>query len=374
MPITRRPDGSTVGSLPRIKLRVFLDRRRRMMEIPPELPVDSVLEDVLSRAVAFVPCASAALYLDNPITKQSDRRENDLVVIASLGQGPWLTLPGSTEPAYAGKAGKIYLDAEPFMGIDENFQAPVVGVPVSIEKSVCGALILRKKPGELPFTDRELKLIAIFADYMSSVLMNALDAEKLRDMAQRDTLTGLYNDRFFHAQLTRDIIDATSTGNPLCLVFMDLDHFKQVNDTYGHMAGSMVLKEIGYLMRQVMAVPGAVLARYGGDEFVMILAQQELSEASALCEQLRERIESYTFLASEGPYGPPLKISGLITCSIGVASFHDHVRKRYTPEQNKDAFLKVADKAMYAAKDGGRNRVIPGLAEEEHAAGGDSLA
>ncbi len=365
MPITRRADGSTVGSLPRIKLRVFLDRRRKTLEIPPEIPVDSVLEDVLSRAVAFVPCASAALYLDNPITKQSDRRENDLVVIASLGQGPYLTLPGSTEPAYAGTAGKIYLESVPFLGTDETFQAPVIGVPVTIEKSVCGALILRKKPNELPFTDRELKLIAIFADYMSSVLMNALDAEKLRDMAQRDTLTGLYNDRYFHAQLTRDIIDATSTGHPLSLVFMDLDHFKQVNDTHGHMAGSMVLKEIGYLMRQVMALPGAVLARYGGDEFVMILAQQELHEAAALCEDLRKRIEEYVFLSSEGPYGPPLKIGGLITCSIGIASFHDHVRKRYTPEQNKDAFLKIADRAMYAAKDAGRNRVILGIQEED---------
>ncbi len=370
MPITRRPDGSTVGSLPRIKLRVFLDRRRKALDIPPEIPVDSVLEDVLSRAVAFVPCASAALLLDNPITKQSDRRENDLVVIASIGQGPYMALPGSTEPAYAGTAGKTYLEGTPYVGIDETFQAPVIGVPVTIEKSVCGTLLLRKKPGELPFTEREMNLIAIFADYMSSVIMNALDADKLRDMAQRDTLTGLYNDRFFHAQLTRDIIDATASGGPLCLVFMDLDHFKQVNDTHGHMAGSMVLKEIGYLMRQVLAIPGAVISRYGGDEFVVILAQQELSEAQALCETLRARIQDYIFLASEGPYGPPLKIGGLITCSIGIASFHDHVRKRYTPEQNKDAFLKVADKAMYAAKQAGRNRVSIGEPEAGTEEGG----
>ncbi|MCW5828270.1 MAG: GGDEF domain-containing protein [Deltaproteobacteria bacterium] len=363
MPITRRADGYTVGALPRIKLRVFLDRSRRTMDIPPEVPVDSVLEDVLSRAVAFVPCVSAALYLDNPITKQSDRRENDLVVIASIGVGAYLTLPGSSEPAYTGIPGKIYLETVPFLGVDEATQAAVIGVPVAIEKSVCGALILRKRPGEAPFTERELKLIAIFADYMASVLMNALDAEKLRDMAHRDPLTGLYNDRFFHGQLTRDIIDATSTGQPLCLVFMDLDHFKEVNDTHGHMAGSMVLKEIGYLMRHTLAMPGAVLARYGGDEFVMIFAQQELADVVAACERLRETIEKNVFLASEGPYGPPLRIANIITCSMGVASFHDHVRKRYTPEQNKDVFLKVADKAMYAAKDAGRNRVVTGQRE-----------
>ncbi len=363
------PPKQLAESLDRRKLRVFLERRR-LQEAPSragEVRVEELLQESLQRVNEFVPSTCGALLLDNPITKRKDKRENDLIVVAAFSQKTGLNPypPGRTVPAYGNTVGNVYLTGQPYIGNETEIKEAdtLLAVPVMIEREVCGVLLLRNRLGQRGFSDRDLKLLNVFADYMSSVIVNILEAERAKEMSIRDGLTGLFNDRYFHAQLSKEIVVAEDAGDDLSLVFMDLDSFKQVNDTHGHLAGSMVLKEVGALIKTVVNLPGATLTRYGGDEFVLVLPKAGAATAADYCERLRCTIKDFTFLAIEGPYGPPLRIGGIITCSIGVASYHEHVRKRYSSEQNKDALLKLADRAMYGAKEQGKNRIV--LAERE---------
>ena len=141
---------------------------------------------------------------------------------------------------------------------------------------MCGVLELVNRQVDRQYTDRDLKLLEIFARYTSVSIENLLDAQRANEMARRDDLTGLHNDRFFHHRLTEDLIRADVTDSTVALIFLDLDNFKGVNDTHGHLAGSQVLKEFGYLLKQTVTVPRATLARYGGDEFVIILPDHDV--------------------------------------------------------------------------------------------------
>ncbi|MEW6774780.1 MAG: sensor domain-containing diguanylate cyclase [Bdellovibrionota bacterium] len=358
------PEALPVECLDRRKLRVFLERRRQGEPArgSGEVRLEELLRENLARAQELIPSGSGVLLLDNPITKQRDRRENELVVVASISQGTGTNPypPGRTIPVYGNTIGNVYLTGQPYLGLqsEANENASMVAVPVYIEKEVCGVLLLRNRIGGKEYHERDQQLLAIFSDYMSSVIVNVLDAEWARELSVRDGLTGLYNDRYFHAQLSKAIVVADESGEDLSLVFMDLDHFKHVNDTHGHLAGSMVLREVGGILKNIASLPDATLTRYGGDEFVFIFPRIHAEAAQGVCEQVRREIEGHTFLRVEGPYGPPLHIRGIITCSTGVASYHEHVRKRFSIEQNKDAFLKLADRAMYAAKERGKNCVV----------------
>src|SRR5262249_55592332 len=114
----------------------------------------------------------------------------------------------------------------------------VLCVPVIVGESICGVLELLNRRGGGPYVPRDLELLQIFAGYISSSIKNALDAIRARELARRDDLTGLFNDRFFHARLRDEIERAEHYATELSLLFMDLDHFKQINDTHGHLAGS----------------------------------------------------------------------------------------------------------------------------------------
>ena len=102
-------------------------------------------------------------------------------------------------------------------------------------------------------------------------MKNALDARRFEDLSKRDNLTGLYNDRYFYERLEMETQRASDEGSDLSLIFFDLDHFKEVNDTHGHLVGSQVLKEVAIIVEEVFLDSGAASARYGGDEFVILM-------------------------------------------------------------------------------------------------------
>lgn len=358
-PKERLSEPLNIETLDRRKLRVFLERRRlgEASSRPGGMRLEEILEESLRRAQDLVPAGTGALLLDNPITKRRDKRENDLVVVTSFSMGKGNPYPpGRAVPVYGTNLADVYIEGKTFIGMDEGVS--LVAVPVYIEGEVCGVLLMKNRVGRGQFNDRDEKLLAIFSDYMSSVIVNTLDAERAKEISVRDGLTGLYNDRYFHAQLSKEIVVAEDTGEDLSLAFMDLDNFKQVNDTHGHLAGSMVLNEVGGILKNTVNVQDATLTRYGGDEFVLVLPRVDAETGMDICERVRKTIQEYIFLRIEGPYGPPLRIGSLITCSVGLASYHQHVRKRFSIDQNKDAFLKLADRAMYASKDKGKNCVV----------------
>ena len=206
------------------------------------------------------------------------------------------------------------------------------------------------------YNQRDINLLEIFADYISISIQNVLDGRHAQEIAKRDNLTGLYNDRYLHIALSKAIAKCRREEQDLSLLFLDLDFFKRVNDTHGHLAGSQVLREVGILLRKTAPLDASISARYGGDEFVVALPGQDLETGIEVAEALRTEIVTTTFCSEHGEIQlDPIFLTGL-TCSVGVASLERHLESDISVEESKSMLLRLADTAMYVAKETGRNR------------------
>jgi len=166
--------------------------------------------------------------------------------------------------------------------------------------------------------------------------------ESLREQAIRDPLTGLFNRRYLDDTLARELARAGRAGSPISLVMIDLDHFKRINDTYGHRAGDLVLMALGNLLESNTR-RSDICCRFGGEEFVIILPDAPAGVAFHRAERLRE-----VFAAQEIAFAAD-RIRA--TFSVGVAAFPEH-------GQEIEQVLRKADEALYKAKSAGRNRVV----------------
>ena len=180
--------------------------------------------------------------------------------------------------------------------------------------------------------------------------------ERLTEMATMDDLTGLYNRRYAMEALEGEMKRAKRYPAPLALCMIDLDHFKNVNDRYGHAAGDAVLTDVGKLLND-SARQTDIACRYGGEEFVLILPNTDAEGAMVFCERLREEVARHVF--KWDARSPKSEVRSLksdeasiqITISIGVAQYDNALDKVPTH------LVERADKALYRAKEGGRNRV-----------------
>ena len=163
--------------------------------------------------------------------------------------------------------------------------------------------------------------------------------QQLRHLSRSDALTGLANRRPFAEYLSLGMDLTRRKGIPLCMLMADIDHFKHINDTYGHENGDMVLRAIAGMLRSSCRIKD-LAARIGGEEFVILLAATRLDEARLVAERIRANIGNT----------PLLPDGGYVTVSIGVASFRAN--------ETAKNFIKRVDAAMYAAKEAGRNRVM----------------
>jgi diguanylate cyclase (GGDEF)-like protein len=201
-------------------------------------------------------------------------------------------------------------------------------------------------------------LLKIFANYISTSIQNALETKRSKELTKLDDLTGLFNDRYLHYALEQSILNIGQEYQDLSLIFLDLDRFKEVNDKSGHLAGSRTLREVGQLLKKTVRKKNAVLGRYGGDEFAIILPNTNLKEAGEIAESIRSSIQKQVFLKTKSESGDPaLNIKGVITSSIGVASFRDHCQAPGGIKELQNQILSLADAAMYKAKAAGRNCV-----------------
>jgi two-component system cell cycle response regulator len=167
--------------------------------------------------------------------------------------------------------------------------------------------------------------------------------KKLAEMSVRDELTGLFNRRYFQEALEREISGSERYGHGLALCMIDLDHFKIVNDTHGHLCGDRVLKTFGQLLDDSIRKYD-VGCRYGGEEFTVILPDTSLEKAVSLCERFRERIKAFQFACED--------IDLRITTSVGVAACSP------CGDITGEQLVALADKALYRAKSEGRDRVV----------------
>lgn len=178
---------------------------------------------------------------------------------------------------------------------------------------------------------------------------NAARFASARNMLYIDELTGLFNYRYLDLALERELKRAERYGSSVALLFIDLDLFKGVNDTHGHLIGSRVLGEVGALLRKSVRDVDLVI-RYGGDEYTIILVETDAESAAFVAERIRVTIERHNFIADEG-YDIHL------SACIGYACFPEDTK-------SKLELLEVADKAMYRGKFSGRNRVFRALVDE----------
>ncbi len=187
-----------------------------------------------------------------------------------------------------------------------------------------------------------VKLGSIALKYLPKGDTERLTYDKLHQEANTDGLTKCYNKMYFNNKLDLEVKKSKITGTPLSLIIFDLDHFKHLNDNYGHDAGDYVLKEMASLLRDNGIRKGDTFARYGGEEFVVLLPKTNLKQAFEIAERLRKLVESNEFMY-EAQRLP-------VTASIGVADYRQGV------ETGTDLF-KRADSAVYKSKEGGRNQV-----------------
>ncbi len=356
------------------QLERFLERSRSGLSLKGTgFELDLVLRQILQKAYEFVPSESGSILLDDPFRKLAQRRENELVFIATFGESS-RDLIGKRLPAMHGIVGRVYQSGTPHLSadvdVDEYFYAnideeighkthSVVAVPIYIGKNVCGVLELVNRQESKTFTERDMTLLEIFAGYTSFMLQNALDAKRAHELAKRDDLTGLFNDRWFNVRLSEALTESRASGKEAVLIFMDLDRFKYVNDCHGHLAGSQVLREVGFILKRIVSDSQATVARYGGDEFVMILPDTKLEDGIEICEEIRKSISTNTFLSREwGFSNAPVNLRGVLSASLGVAQHLPDAKSPLGIEQEKSELLRRADAAMYRAKSLGKNQVV----------------
>jgi diguanylate cyclase (GGDEF)-like protein len=210
-------------------------------------------------------------------------------------------------------------------------------VPLIYQGDFVG-ILRAESDGDRVWADTELLLLHTVADQLTVAVKQAHLFAEMQQQALTDGLTGCYNRRSFDLQLQRDLHLATRMRQPISLIMIDLDHFKNINDRAGHEAGDLALRMLAEILRsELRAVDTA--ARFGGDEFAIILPQATIEGAKIVAERLRVRIQQ---MAIPG--------YGAVTASFGLASFPSHASSR-------DTIVVAADRALYKSKHSGRNRI-----------------
>lgn len=228
-------------------------------------------------------------------------------------------------------------------GVLTDFRPREVLVNPVLYKGVpLGVIILASAAG---FKDEVRSLLDLFCQGMALALNNALTYDRLQTLAALDPLTSLYNRRFGIARLHEEFTRAIRTNGPLGVMMFDIDYFKKVNDTYGHLAGDRVLIQIAKTARAALR-EGDILMRYGGEEFLVILPAASKDNARAVGEKLRCMVEEMSVTEGDQEIH--------VTISIGVTAFPE-----LTVASDQE-LVKRADELLYSAKEMGRNRVFVG--------------
>lgn len=213
--------------------------------------------------------------------------------------------------------------------------------PLVAGNRILGTLVSgsRKKAA---FDDDELRMLEVIGIQAAQAVLRAQLYEQMERMATTDGLTGLLNHRTFQTRFDDAMAAAKRYGRKVSVILTDVDHFKSVNDTYGHPTGDQVLKGVARILRET-ARDTDVVARYGGEEFCLVMPETDTKGAHAIAERIRERVMKEVFQTEQGP----LKI----TMSLGVATYPDH-------GEAKQTLIDLADQCLYFAKRHGRNQSV----------------
>ncbi len=324
-------------------LRSRIERRETLIDIVRAVnaPIDPsrIADALVERAATWVPAPCWAV-VTSDLTGQ-------MSVLADRGLMPDMSSAVYSIAAWVMQRGEEFVTAD--LREDERIKdesaATVVAFPLSCRGRRVGVIIgLDREPSSRApqLSTTVLRAVRVLLEPASVALDNALQLKRVEALSVTDDLTRLYNSRYLNLVLRRETKRASRSGRPLSLLFIDLDGFKSINDTYGHLFGSRALVEAAAVIRS-SARETDVVARFGGDEFALVLPDTGGEGAYAVGERIRERLAAHRFLAGDG-----LDIH--LTASVGVATLPDAAA-------SVEELVQAADKAMYQVKDSGKNGI-----------------
>lgn len=333
-----------------------------LMEIARSLASPSRIEEILQQIMVQVSrllCPRAwTLLLKDEVTGELE--------FALVNAGAAESLKDVLLPAGQGVAGWVAANGQtlivPDVSCDARFAADIdrqlaftsrsiACVPVMSHDQVFGVIQLTNSTEDGIFNEVDGQILTAIADFAGIAISNAKALNKIKQLVITDDLTGLYNSRYFFEQIEYEIERAKRYESSLSLVFLDLDYFKNVNDTYGHLTGSRLLAEVGAVIAANIRITDKA-ARYGGDEFVILLPQTDKSGACNFALKLHNELNEKSFFSNNGDR---LTVAG----SFGVASFPDDAL-------NSSELISRADEAMYLVKETGRNGVRAAESSGDH--------
>ena len=333
-------------------LRSRVERREALIDIVravnTTLEPPKIADEIVERASTWIPTPCWAVVssdLSGQLSVLSDRGLMPDMGPAVYAIAKWVMNRGQ-EFATAN------LQRDP--RVSDPAAGAVMAFPLSCRGRRVGALVaLDREPSarEPRMSASMLRAVRVLLEPASVALDNALLLKRAEALSVTDDLTHLYNSRYLNQVLRRETKRASRSGRPLSLLFIDLDGFKAVNDTYGHLFGSRALVEAAAVIRQ-SARETDVVSRFGGDEFALVLPDTGGEGAYAVGERIRERIAAHKFLAGDG-----LNIH--LTGSVGVATLPDVAA-------SSEELVQAADKAMYAVKESGKNGIQAAVAPADN--------
>ncbi|MFH1868575.1 MAG: sensor domain-containing diguanylate cyclase, partial [Candidatus Omnitrophota bacterium] len=223
---------------------------------------------------------------------------------------------------------------------DERPFSSLISVPLISQSRLIGVMRLNSKEKNA-YTFDDLRLLDFISDLVSSAINNARLYQTTEELSTKDSLTGFYIHRYLKQRLEEEVRRAEKGGLALSIIMLDIDHFKDYNDKYGHSAGDKVLIGISEIISNRVK-NGYIIARYGGEEFVMIMPSTEKEKAGEMAEDIRKAVSLYPFTLR--------RMETRVTVSAGVAGYSESVK-------NAEELLKRADFCLYKAKKEGRNRI-----------------
>jgi diguanylate cyclase (GGDEF)-like protein len=277
-------------------------------------------------------------------------KDQQLEVVVSWGSEVNMEFTFSLKDCWALRRGQAHQVLDPQAGLlcRHFIHPPQTGylcLPLTVHGETLGVLCLMdnaSKKGKYPLGLQQLAVSV--GETIKLALSNLKLRDELRQQAIRDPLTDLFNRRYLDETLSRDLYQAQRRNAPLCVVMLDLDGFKQFNDSFGHGPGDALLREIGRVLRELLR-QSDISCRYGGDEFVLVLPDSSVANTQERLDEIRKFLKGLQIHYGE-------KTFEMITLSAGIAQ---------TPEHGTSAseLLQAADEALYAAKqDGGDRSVI----------------
>ncbi len=323
-------------------LQLYEMGKRLMSTMDSQLIIDTVLGSLIS----IVRCEGAFLLLteenkaklyifsDWPMTEETLR---DIRIDA---QNSWRTLQRKEiDEDQIETIHQARLVGEKPKNLESSAQS--MKAPLSVQDKMIGILSVYNLAAGTPVSQNVQYLPYIVGNLAALALDNASLHHHTRTLALTDGLTGLLNYRAFVDRLGQEFDRSQRYQSILSLVILDIDHFKAVNDTYGHLQGDLVLEEVSNILRRTSR-ESDILARYGGEEFVMLLPETNAQQGLLKADRIREKIAGHEFMIDKGPID--------ITVSLGVATCPNP--KIDTPED----LMEIADQALYKSKSLGRNR------------------